>query len=421
MNTENITEKNGIYYYRTNSFATIKIKFTFLIDNDEKTLIKANLLSIYLIKANKTYKTFKEVRDKAKELYNANIKFYQNYIGNKNFFNFEIEFLNPKIIDENYLKEIINFAKELLYNPNFDNNKLNPEIISQIKKDTINNEKSNLSNAKTLSRRLLISEIAPNSNLTNNTVIDIEKEKQLLNEITDKEIIDFYNNTINNNFWRGFIFGDINEEEYNLITNTFPFKGNNKKLDYFEPLEIRAGYQEKTNNDIKSSSLYVVYQLNNYNTNKLYLYKTISLMLSNTNGLCHKILRDELGIVYSAGPVINDFRFFGFLIIEVNISGENKDKCLKGIDEIWKRLKDKKVVSELLKYAVERQNQEDDLSDENVTTVLTDLGHYCFETRPTREKLHTLVNQITVKDIINEIDNIEKKYIFFYKGEKNEK
>ncbi len=141
-------------------------------------------------------------------------------------------------------------------------------------------------------------------------------------------------------------------------------------------------------------------------------------MLSTGNGLCHKVLRSELGLVYSSGAFINKYRMFGFLYLGANISGENKDKCLDGIDEIFKRLKDKKQVSELLQYAKDKLNQEYYFSGEDVNNVIGDFSCYVFGTYPDKEELYKKINELSSDDIISEVDNIVKKYVFVGRGVK---
>ena len=415
MNIDNIKE-NNLYFYPTNSFATIKIKLRFLLSNDEKELIKVAILCRYLKKTNKKYQTFKSIRDQERYFYDMNINIKQTYVGSKNFFNFSAKLISPRVIKDNYLESAFEFLHDILFNPNFTNNKLDSEVFNEIKKSLINEEKKAMANPKVISKRDLFSSIVPNSNIITNTTLDIDEFTDIINNTTDEDIINLYNKIINESFYRGYLFGDITDDEFNKFITLFPFKNSKEVLDYRDYQDIPFSTKEVINKDIKTSDIYVIYKLNNFDISKQHIYKTLNYMISSSIGLSQKILREERGLVYSSGAYINKYRFFGFLMVGASLSEENKDICLDGIDEIFRRLKDENIVSKLLEYAKEKQNQLDYLSDENIEDVLSDLGEYIFETSKTREELHNLINSLTTKDIINEIDNIEKRYVYFYRG-----
>ena len=345
---------------------------------------------------------------------NINIK--QTYVGSKNFFNFSAKLISPRVIKDNYLESAFEFLHDILFNPNFTNNKLDSEVFNEIKKSLINEEKKAMANPKVISKRDLFSSIVPNSNIITNTTLDIDEFTDIINNTTDEDIINLYNKIINESFYRGYLFGDITDDEFNKFITLFPFKNSKEVLDYRDYQDIPFSTKEVINKDIKTSDIYVIYKLNNFDISKQHIYKTLNYMISSSIGLSQKILREERGLVYSSGAYINKYRFFGFLMVGASLSEENKDICLDGIDEIFRRLKDENIVSKLLEYAKEKQNQLDYLSDENIEDVLSDLGEYIFETSKTREELHNLINSLTTKDIINEIDNIEKRYVYFYRG-----
>ena len=358
MDIENFVIDNGFYYYPVDNFATIKIAFRFLIPNDRFSVVKARLLCRYLRKTNSKYSSYKMINYELKKLYNMSLEFSIDKVGSARFFSLNVRLLNPKLIGEDYLTEAFNFIKDMLMSPNFKGDNLDSVVFSQVKKDTINDAGISLSKPKIKSNRLSLFNSLPECNLTNNLVLDLDEYEKIVNDIQDKDIIDFYNNIVLNNFFRGYVFGNITSDEFKIFRNLFPFVSKCDELDYSEVVQVKSGYAEDDDINIEDSSLYVVYQLNNYSLSKWYLYKIISLMLSSTNGLCHKVLRDENGLVYSAGAYINKYRFWGFMVISADINVNKKMECLNGIDEIFMRLQDESIVTDLLNFAKEKISQE---------------------------------------------------------------
>lgn len=421
MNLDNMFEKDGMYFYSVKGFASIKMELRFTMSNERADVIKARLLLMYLMKTNNKYTFYKDIRDKLKEFYNMYLNIDESKVGSKRFVIFTVKLLNPKLIDEDYFEDAIAFARDILFDPNFRDGKLDKDVFEQIKKDIINKKIINLANPKTKAQINLLIEALPKCNLNKNIIVDIEEFKTIVESITENDIIDFYNDLISNSFFRGFVFGDVNEEEFSIIRKYFPFKSSVTNLDYTDFVDVNIGEKELIDETIKDSTLNVVYQINNYSLDKWYLYRIIQVMLSNSNGLCHKVLRNERGLVYSAGSYINKYRFWGIIILGASISQYDKEKCLEGIREIFNLLKDEKVVNELLSFVKDKFNQDYLVRDELVNNLIDEVEYYVFNEMPLQEKLHNLTNSVTSQDIINEVSNIEEKFIYFYKGVKNEK
>ena len=109
------------------------------------------------------------------------------------------------------------------------------------------------------------------------------------------------------------------------------------------------------------------------------------------------------------------------MYICAQIDQKNKDIALNGIDEIFEKLCNKNEIKRLLKYAVEKQNQLYYTNTENLSSNINELENYVYKKSISSEEEIKLVNKIKIDDIIKQVNNLEKKFIFFYKGEKNEK
>jgi len=415
-----VNSGNEFYTYKTEDFVKIIINFTFFLpNNDYKTVLTASLLSEYLLKTNEIYKTYKEIEDKEKEYYDSYVDVYVDRYLNETFFSIEIGALDQTYIGDYYFNSFLDFAHDIVFKPNFKNNMLDKDIFKNMKKDRINELKIALANPKNLSQRILDNSVFPNTILSRGAFTNIEDYKKVINSITEEDIINLYNVIINENYYKGYAFGNLSTEDINKIKSLFTFKPTIRKPEYFKKVEIQSGEKEIVDNNYNESIVCVIYEIKNCDVSKRYLYGILSDMLNGTNGLCHEVLREELGICYHASASF--YSTFGFFKITALISKENKEKCLTGIDEIINRLKDKNKTEELLNFTIEKQNQEDYLSEEYFGANINDLENYIFERRTSREEENKLINKLTFDDILNAINNIEKKYIFFFKGDKSEK
>ena len=143
---------------------------------------------------------------------------------------------------------------------------------------------------------------------------------------------------------------------------------------------------------------------------------TTTNMLTSFNGLCHRVLRDEKGLVYSANPCL--YPNLGFMYIKAKISVENKDKCLEGIDEIIDRLTDYSEVETYLNWFKEKQIEKYECLGETLKDNITLMNNYLFETKPMPDEYLENLNKLKPEDIIAENKKLVKKYTYFLRGTK---
>ena len=119
MDINNIQMINGLYVYKTENYASIKLKFWFLLSQDEDELLVARVLSKYLIRTNKRYKSYKEIMNKLRWFYNMDLSIKTTHVGVQHFFEIEASLLDPRIVEDGYMKDALEFIHEILFNPSF--------------------------------------------------------------------------------------------------------------------------------------------------------------------------------------------------------------------------------------------------------------------------------------------------------------
>ena len=416
MQINNIkTNNKGFYYYQTDEYYTINIAHYFSYENTKENYLKASILANYLSRTNKKYSDQKSINNKADELYGLKFDIANKSVGIKNFLKFSLQIPNPRIIKEDYFNEAIEFYKDIMLNPNFINNKLDEKVFKEIKNDLIEQEKEFINNQLINQIRLFEKSIMPKSSLNNRNFTDIEEVINIINSITDTDIINFYNQVMNN-FVCSFAIGNLLKEEINLIEESFDFKPINFDYKYSQKELITSKDIEIVSKDITQSYIYFVYDIKNYNIKNKYLYYLLKIMFTSFNGPILNTFRTKLGIAYGAyGEIyINS----GVFIIEVDIDKNNKEKAQEGEKEILLALQDKQELSRLINQSKEYWKRVLLYSD-SINDIIAELENYCLKIEESNEKKYEAIDSVTIDDILYFFQNIERKCTYFYKGDKN--
>ena len=417
MNTKDIKViDQDFYYYQIDKFANIKFGFRFNYEGNKRNCLIAEILCSYLNKCSAKYKTLKEINNKCRDLYSADYVVSLRNIGKKYSIEFGFRMIDHKIIGENYFKEAINFFKEVMFNPLFIDNELDSKIISTIRQDIYDSEKEMNLEPSEMQYRAFLTYIIPNSDIVTTKIANLSELVEVLSTITDKDIVDFYHNLFNN-YSRGYCFGNLSDDEIKYIHDSFRFTHNKFNSNYFCPLKVESGYKEVTDKETTQSYLYMTYSIKDFKEEDIIVFDAISAILnSSTTGLVMKVLRAELGIVYSAYADFLSQR--GFIFISAKIDKKNKDKCIEGINEIMKRLHDKDIVKELLKYHQEKCNENHLYNTDNIGYFTYNLINHTYETDMDEEEEIDLINKLTVDDVLKASGRLVYKNTFFYRGDK---
>lgn len=419
MNLKNVKSNNkGFYYYITDEFATVDLRYYFNYKNTKENCIKSMILSNYLMKTNKVYKTSKEITDKSKELYGLNILINRKVFGSETMMCFELKMVNPRVIEEDYFSDALNFFYDIILKPGFINDKLDNDLFRLIKNELLDKKKNELKNSNKMNEKIFYKKVIPNSDINSHNFTDIEEFENIINSISDSDIINFYNELMNN-YISSFAFGNLLDKEIELIGSTFDFKQINFEYKYDYKDVIINDDIEIISTDTTQSNIYFVYDIKDYKKENSYMYDALMTILCNNNGPIYNIYRTKLGIMYAgyADILYNN----GLLFIKVDIDKSNKEKAINGLKEIFNILHDKNEIDKLLNYTKERRRELINAHSEDVNQTIKELENYILKYDLSSEEKLNLINKLTIDDINNQIDNLEYKCMYFYKGDKDEK
>ena len=167
---------------------------------------------------------------------------------------------------------------------------------------------------------------------------------------------------------------------------------------------------------VNQSTLIVTYSINDYKEEDYFKYLAIKLALNYVGMVLHKVLREELKLVYNASANFN--KRSGYINICAYIDKDNKDKTIEGIDCILNRFKDVDYIKDLLLRGKKEVDLDAYTLDESESRLFDRTIQTKYKWKLPIEEQTKLFHSLTEQDIIDAINRLKKEEIFFYKGVK---
>ena len=407
------------YLYKTNKYTTMHMTFLFELEYTKENIYKCDLLDEYLMGTNKKYKTRKEIYENIESNYAMGFSINNYTIGKKLFVEVRFTFCDPELVKDGYLTSALEFAKDLLYLPNFENGKLDKEVLNKCKNNMIGSMANRIADPKYKAFYDFWNLILPNTYMTIDKIKTKEEYESLLNSFKDENLIQMYHEILDKSFVGLTLIGNFKDKHLQKIRELFTFKTVKKfdrKFDTRLKIKTDKSFFKESDADMNESIIYAVYECKHCSAKKKYIYLVIDMILNSTGRVMHKVLRDELKIIYSSQSQF--YSRAGFLLLKASIDKNSLNKCLEGFNKVIEMLKDEDYVEEKLISVKEKINMRDYISDENKWNVIGDLEDRVYEFNISRKRENRLINSLTAKEVVDEVKKLEKKLTFFYEGVK---
>lgn len=409
MDLSRLINDNGMYLYQDDSFNTINMQLCFLGEGGNKQDAINYVLCDYIMKSNELYHC---LDDEMKKLYSMDAFFTSQRVGNTSNIFFCVDLVAPSVVEDNYLESAFGLIEEILLYPNFTDEKL----LETIKRTYISKIIYKISDSSTRANRLFFDNVFNDENSRYSCSIDPEYIKDIINSITLDDLKEAYKKTINeNSFYRGIVFGNISLEDFKLFRTYVPYKNNNSTIDYSIPTNISNEDKEISDPEANESTLYVTYEMDNADEATCKLFSSI---FNGSNGLCHQILREKYGLVYSS--YISIYVYRKAFVVKAKIDKNNKQKTLDAINEIISIAKDKDKLKELLAYAKGYIKSEDYLLSERKDDIIDNLDDHirgvCGDFN--YNEFIKNIDSYTEEDIASKVQTLKYKNTFMYRGDK---
>ena len=327
-----------LHMIKTKKFKTINVKVIFSSKVEKNEITIKNFLGDILVHSSKKYKTRKDLSTVLQDLYAMNI--FSNCYRIGNLYNMEINasFLNEKYTEKGMLDESIKLLREIILNPNVVNNKFDTKAFSYIKNITYNQIESLKEDTRKLSLIKMLEKMGEKEAYSYHGFGYIED----LQNITEENLFEFYNKTINTNKIDIFIIGDIEFNDIErIVEENFKFKTlKHKTIDYlihhnrFRKIPKKIVEEAK----ISQSKLSIgckIEELNDYERN--YVLPIYSMILGGgSDSKLFRNVREKNSLCYYISASAN--KLDSLLFITSGITGSNFEQVVKLIKKSIKEI-----------------------------------------------------------------------------------
>ena len=344
IETHNMGAYN-LHFIKTDKFKTISIDINFYRKIKEDEITKRNLLKMILLDSNNDYKTERELIIESEKLYDIKISSSISRIGEFSDLSFQTKFLNEKYTEEDMNKESIIFFLNLIFNPYIKDNRF---INIDKQKNKLLQEIISIKDNKVKYSILKLMEKMKDKPYSYNPYGTTEE----LDEITGKDLYDYYKKVLNEDQIDIFVLGDFSSQkmkdifkEYFKITT---FKKENKKLLVKELVPRKRIVKYHEYDKVSQSQLVLLCSLNNLTDfERKYTIKLYSEILGgSSNSILFSKVREEKSYCYYINSGVKAYD--NILIINSGIEKKNVEPAIKLIRKCLKDINNGKISEDIL-------------------------------------------------------------------------
>ncbi len=411
MDYSRIVGDSGFYFYQDKSFNTVTMELSFHVNSGNKNDAIYNVLGYYLMAGNEVFDEA-QVDEKVGELYSIIVSFYSSCIGKQDFLNFNVDMISPNIISEdNYFHNCVSFCKTMLERPKFDNQ----ELLDSIKRKILSDFRLSISDPSNLADKYYYSKVLVNPIKKYEQATDAKYVEQVLDSITLSDLKNAYYEAMDN-FYNGYVFGNLEREEFDYLKGQFPYKYCGKSLDYSEHQNVNRRNIVIPSNS-QESVAYVTYQLGSYSRE---FYLILDDILNDSYSLCDKILRNKYDLVYESGAYLYFYK--NLLVINGLIDKKNYQKFIQGVDEIITSIQNPNIVRDGLQVARRSLKRKQYLMSEDIGAMEEELKRSIDKSFGWMEsdELIRRIDSFDEEKFICLTKTLKKQNEFLYRGDNHE-
>lgn len=406
-----------IHFIKTDKFKSIFVSLVLINEFNKDSLAKNFVLRKLLTLSSKNLKNESEVAKKVYDLYNAGLFIANGVCNNAIYTNFDMETLEDKYTEDGQVQNALNYFFDTIFYPNIVDGKFektNFELAIKSAKDYYDREKEN--KVKYACNRAY--SIFDNEYLK----YDLNGEKEDLKNITQKNMVEYYNDLFKKSCANIFIIGNFDDEEMLNIINTNVngkfYKNENKYIDgvYKENSGIKEKEDIENNNQ---SILVMIYKVLNITKRERNVISPIfnRVFGVGNNSKLFKNIREEKSLCYDIRSIF--LREESVLMIRSGINSESKDKVIESIkyelENIQKGNISDKEFDEAIKF---RKRSLKQFEDENDSISYIKQADILFGNDDLDKRMKEL-KTVKKEELIEFAKKIDLSVVYMLKGEKS--
>lgn len=405
-----------VHFIKTDKFKSTFLSLVLINDFKEESLIKSFVLRKLLTASSKNLKDEVEIARKVYDLYNAGVVISNNICNNVITTNFDIEILQDKYTEEGLTKKAIDNFFDFIFNPNIVNGEFEEKnynlVITSIK-DYFEREKDN-------KRRYAIDNAY---NLFGEGYLKYNPNGKIedLKKVTRKNMVTYYQELIKKGNASIWAIGNFNDDEMLEIINSNVenklYKNSINYIDgnFTEKTKLKTGEDVEKNNQ---SILVMIYKIINMTQRERNVILPVfnRILGEGNNSKLFKNVREKNSLCYDIRSSAS--REESVITISSGITGENKDKVVKLVEEEIKEIQKGNIKEEFEEAIKFRNRALKQFEDSNSIILYIKQGNIFFGSEDLEKRKESL-KTVNIDEIIELSKKVHLSTIYMLKGEKN--
>lgn len=406
-----------IHTIKTDKFKNCSMEIMFRNKLEKSEITQNNMLVDMLVHSSNKYPKRRDVSIELENLYSASFRGFTTRLGSSVMLSFCLDFLNPKYCEKGYLDDVLSLPFEMLLNPNIKNNEFDNRSFNIIKnriKSDIESIKENAT--KYAFRRSLINmdENSPSSYYMVGYMDDLEA-------ITPSNLVDAYNNLLNNYTCDIFVIGNLDMDE---VVTTIKNKFNNRtiktdKIELYVDNSLRKKYIDvEETGKYEQDSFIMIYNLDDLSERERNFVIHIYNIILGSGGLTSKLyryLREENSLCYNVSSMIQ--KYDGLLMIYSGIDAKDKDLCIDLVNKAMKEMSSGDFSDLELENAIKTVISSLKMGEDTQGGIVNNYLFNYLDNLPLYEERVKEFKTVTKEEVINVAKRIKLNTIYLLKGE----
>lgn len=406
-----------IHTIKTDKFKNCSMEIMFRNKLEKSEITQNNMLVDMLVHSSNKYPKRRDVSIELENLYSASFRGFTTRLGSSVMLSFCLDFLNPKYCEKGYLDDVLSLPFEMLLNPNIKNNEFDNRSFNIIKnriKSDIESLKENAT--KYAFRRSLINmdENSPSSYYMVGYMDDLET-------ITPSNLVDAYNNLLNNYTCDIFVIGNLDMDE---VVTTIKNKFNNRtiktdKIELYVDNSLRKKYIDvEETGKYEQDSFIMIYNLDDLSERERNFVIHIYNIILGSGGLTSKLyryLREENSLCYNVSSMIQ--KYDGLLMIYSGIDAKDKDLCIDLVNKAMKEMSSGDFSDLELENAIKTVISSLKMGEDTQGGIVNNYLFNYLDNLPLYEERVKEFKTVTKEEVINVAKRIKLNTIYLLKGE----
>jgi Predicted Zn-dependent peptidases len=417
MDYKKIVEKNyNLHILKTDKFKTIMVKVNFKRKIKKEEISLRNMLVNVLFESTKKYQTKRLMEIQTEELYELGYRGTNYASGIYSVIGFDNIFIDPKYTEKAMLKKSFEFLREILFNPDVDENGFSENSFNIGHKILEDHLISLNENPDLYSQIRVMEELDPNHVFSYRNCGYAE----ILETITRKSLYEYYLDVLKNDIVDIFVVGNVDEEEIKtIVKELFLFENRNQKGDdHFSKSLLKRDKVNLCieNNELSQSKLVLGFKIDDTSDFELrYVLNVLNYILGGSpDSKLFQNVREKNSLCYTVSS--SSQPLYSLLTIKAGINASDYDRACAIILEQVEDLKKGNFTEEDVKKAkITYENSINELKD-NAESLISLYAGIEYLNSDTIEKRIKLIKKVKKADIIKLANCLVLDTIFFLEG-----